>query len=68
MPKQEQSGKEYVNKYMVCDESALFSGFVVVVFFRSISWKALNNLVLGFACFTVLSNKKKQSSCSTTRY
>ena len=31
MPNQEQSGKENVNKYMVCNEPALFSGFVFVV-------------------------------------
>ena len=34
---------------MVCNEPALFSGFVFVVLFSLISWKAFNNLVLGFA-------------------
>ena len=50
---------------MVCNESAFFtfSDFVFLVFFSSISWKAFNNLVLGFDCFIVLSSKIKLSSC-----
>ena len=50
---------------MVCNEPALFSGFVFVVTFSSINWKAFSNLVLrlGIACFIVLSCKRKLSSC-----
>ena len=64
MPKQEQLGKEYVNNYMVCNEPALFSGFVFVVLFRSITWRVFNNLILGFACFIVLSSKSCQAVSS----
>ena len=45
-----------------CSQAAE-SGFVFVVLFSSISWKAFNNLLLGFACFILLSYKRKLSSC-----
>ena len=68
MPKQVQSGKEYVNEYMACNEPALFSGFGFVFLFSSISWNAFNNLVLGFAYFLVLSCKESWQVVQTTIY
>ena len=41
----------------------LFSGFVFVVLFNLISWKAFTNLVLGFPCFMALSSRKAVKLC-----